>query len=118
MSFNPYVFAPPAPSYFHVGIKPPLFMLMPNQTFESYLNTLNGDWFRYAAQNYVVWTHLSGKALADGAIKTKGLENLIILVSPFSPETLYGYMPQEFWNWFAKPRYKSPFSPAIPPVEY
>jgi hypothetical protein len=113
MNFNPFTFNR-VPTYYHVGIKPPFLMLMPNQTFEAYLNTLKGDWFRYGGQNYIVWTHVTAQELAEGARNTKGLENLIILVTPFVREMLYGYMPQDFWNWLAKPRYQSPFNPTIP----
>jgi hypothetical protein len=93
-------------SFYHMGIKPPipLFVFGVQNQLETYLNTLNGDWFRYAQQNYVVWTNLTPIGLADGIRKTKGLENLIMLITPFQSDWANGYMPQEFWNWLRKVR--------------
>jgi hypothetical protein len=95
-------------SYYHVGIKPPTFPLFIagiHSLLDGYLNTLNGDWFRYASQNYVVWTSLAPSELANGIRATRGLENLILFITPFQPSWANGYMPQEFWNWLQKPRF-------------
>jgi hypothetical protein len=93
-------------SYYHMGIKPqiPLFFRGIQKALEDYLSTLKGDWFRYAAQNYVIWTSLSPVELANGVRAQKGLENLVMLITPFQPSWVGGYMPQEFWNWLQKQR--------------
>jgi hypothetical protein len=93
-------------SFYHVGIKPscPLFVFGLQNQLETYLNTLNGDWFRYAPQNYLIWTNFTSLGLAAGIRNTKGLENLIMLITSFQTDWANGYMPQEFWNWLRKAR--------------
>ena len=96
-------------SYYHMGIKPPVFPLFISglhNILDGYLNTLNGDWFRYASQNYVVWTHLTPSELAGGIRGVKGLEDIVMLITPFQPSWAHGYMHQEFWNWLQKPRFR------------
>jgi hypothetical protein len=104
-------------SFFHIGLKPPpgtIFLVGIQKSLEAYLTSLNGDWFRYAAQNYVVWTNLDASELAQGIRGTNGLENLAMLITPFSPERANGFMPQEFWTWLNKARFPKQTVPGIP----
>ena len=104
-------------SFYHMGIKPESFPWSLNETqknLDAYLTSLNGDWIRYAPQNYVVWTNLEPLELANGIRAAQGLRNLVMLITPFQADWANGYMPPEFWQWLKKIRFPQQQAPNIP----
>ena len=73
---------------------------------QAYLDTLGGDWYRYAAQNYVVWTEKDPASLSREITQQPGLTNIYVLATEFnpSPYTANGMMPKVFWDWLHKQR--------------
>jgi hypothetical protein len=73
---------------------------------ENYLNQLvvNGDWYRYASQNYVLWTDADLADVARGVAGLTGFQNVYILVTEFTQAQCSGWMPRMFWDWLRKPR--------------
>jgi hypothetical protein len=90
-----------------VGSSPPSFFSdnqRMREAIESYLHQNAGDWYRYAAQNYVVWTHEGLSEFASNLRQQPGLQNIYLFVTEFSPVGANGWMPQAFWDWLFKPR--------------
>jgi hypothetical protein len=98
--------------YVHLGINPVGALASPqnpwpnwptnfNLTVESYLRSLGGDWYRYAAQNYVVWTNWDITQLAQGLAGLPGFQNVYVLVTEMDLQfyKTNGWMPQKFWDW-------------------
>jgi hypothetical protein len=71
---------------------------------ESYLNPVAGDWYRYARQNYVLWTDKDLASLTEEITKLPGLGNFYVLATEFFPAQCNGMMPKHFWEWLQKPR--------------
>lgn len=104
-------------SFYHIGIKPEVFPWSVNQiqkNLDAYLTSLNGDWIRYASQNYVVWTNLEALELANGIRAAQGLQTLVMLITPFHPDWANGYMPPEFWQWLRRIRFPQQTFPNVP----
>lgn len=99
----------PARRFLHIGINPrqPMITGQIHASIQQFLNQVDGDWYRYASQNYVVWTNWAIADVAAGITRMPGLQNLYLLATEFQPliHTCNGMMPQEFWQWLYKTRY-------------
>jgi len=78
------------------------------ELLEKYLSTVsNNDWYRYGAQNYVVWTAMELSELATQIAHLPGYANVYVLLTEVAnpgPMGSNGWMPVQFWNWLNKPR--------------
>jgi hypothetical protein len=93
--------------FVHVGINPKgagIETLVPNAAIEAYLTANVPDWFRYAAQNYVLWTNLPVADVARQITNIGGLSQMYVFAVEFHATNQNGMMPQNFWNWLYKPR--------------
>ncbi len=94
------------PSRFvHLGLNPRT--LLPRDThnkIENYLNAVAIDWYRYAAQNYVLWTNKDLASLTRELTQLPDLQNFYFLATEFSRPQANGMMPQVFWEWLSKVR--------------
>lgn len=86
------------------GIAPPANY---NAILEAYLNQVCPDWFRYASQNYVIWTNLDMQSLAGRILELPGLQNMYVFATVFTSGALSsnGLMPKQFWDWLHKVRF-------------
>lgn len=75
-----------------------------NLALQAYLTQLGCDWYRYAAQNYVIWTDLNLDEVAQGIAALPGFQFVYVLLTEFTPAQCSGWMPQPFWSWLARPR--------------
>ncbi len=69
---------------------------------EAYLNTLSGDWYRFGAQNYIVWTDKGPLEISREIIALPKFADFYIFATPFSFASCNGMMPKEFWEWITK----------------
>ncbi len=102
---TPYYQVPP--HFVHLGFNPGrVLSLNVNKQIENYLDSVADDWYRYAAQNYVVWTNKDVTSLSKELTQQAGLESLYVLATEFSraPAHCNGMMPKKFWDWLNKPR--------------
>jgi len=92
--------------FVHVGVNPRDTLVGWNQVIENYLNNIAGDWYRYAAQNYVVWTDVDLGILSKGITGQPGLGSLYVLATEFTigPAGCNGMMPKQFWDWLHQNR--------------
>jgi hypothetical protein len=101
--------------FVHIGINPvgavagqPNAAWPPNfyPLLENYLSRLvtDNDWYRYASQNYVLWTDADVTEVARGVAALAGFQNIYVLVTEFTPAQCSGWMPLMFWNWLRKKR--------------
>jgi hypothetical protein len=74
------------------------------QALEAYLTGLQGDWYRYASQNYVVWTNKELDLLAREIVAIPLLSQYFVFATVFHPNmpTCNGWLPQQFWDWLQK----------------
>src|SRR5215472_9699379 len=100
-SFAPYRFV-------HLGVNPGgndpgklfgLGVLAMQQRLEPYLTSLNGDWYRYAAQNYVVWTNRDLATLTREINNLPGFTDAFVLATAFNldAQNCNGMIAQAFW---------------------
>jgi hypothetical protein len=76
-----------------------------NAVLENYLNAAAGwDWFRYGAQNYVLWTDANLNDLARGIAALPGFQIVYVLVTEFTLSQCSGWEPQPFWQWLQQSR--------------
>jgi hypothetical protein len=72
---------------------------------ENFLNSnVNGDWFRYAAQNYILWTDLDLNQLAAAIAAQPGFHVVYVFLSEFTSAQFGGWMPKLFWDWLQQSR--------------
>jgi hypothetical protein len=74
---------------------------------EKHLIDIGADWYRYGAQNYVLWTDLPLADLAPDIVALPGYSNVYIFVSELpmtTSDACNGLMPHRFWEWLQKPR--------------
>ncbi|MFZ0640646.1 MAG: hypothetical protein WAM59_13210 [Candidatus Acidiferrales bacterium] len=91
--------------FVHLGINPRgILPIGTHATVEKYLDTAASDWYRYAAQNYVLWTNADVLALARGVTSLPGMSNFYVFVTEFSHAAANGMMAREFWDWFNRSR--------------
>ncbi len=102
--------------YVHLGINPVGAVAhLPANTWpadfyrhlEFYLSNFGGDWYRYASQNYVLWTNEDLGQLSSAIARLPGFQNVYVLVTeiPNVQETVCnGWMPQGFWQWIQQSR--------------
>jgi hypothetical protein len=88
----------------HIGYNPrSILPLGLHPAIENYLNLCAIDWYRYAAQNYVLLTNLSCKDVTAGLLKIPGFRDIYFLVTEMEGD-VWGCMPKEFWDWIEKYR--------------
>jgi hypothetical protein len=95
------------PRFVHMGLNPRnlgSFDVSVNKKIESYLDIVADDWYRYGAQNYVLWTNKELASLSWELTQQPGLEKLYVLTTEFSRAQINGMMTPQFWEWFTKPR--------------
>src|SRR4051812_39701620 len=104
--------------FVHLGMNPGVLIFGLHTAVEQHLSSLpNTDWYRYAGQNYVVWTNLPLMDLVQGFQQHPTLKNVSVLATEFSSVvgSYAGFMPKEFWDWFNKPRLtQAPLFPRWP----
>ncbi len=73
---------------------------------QNYLTSLGGDWYRYASQNYVLWTSVDLATLVSQIAALSGYQSVYVLATEMAPigGSSNGWMPPEFWQWMRKPR--------------
>lgn len=72
-----------------------------NQTLETHLMGLNGDWYRFASQNYMVWTDRTLAEIVNGIIALPGFHTMYVLateVSSLDGQQTNGWMPMVSWD--------------------
>jgi hypothetical protein len=84
------------------SVNPPNF----TQALETYIGRFAPDWFRYGAQNYVLWTDADLTHLATGIQALPGFQHVYLLLTEFNPRlpACDGMMSAAFWQWLYKPR--------------
>lgn len=95
LGFNPLGSSPPSVPY---------NVQLMQVAIENYLRQSASDWYRYGAQNYVVWTHEHVTELTTNLRQQPGLARIYIFATDFSPATANGWMPHAFWDWLYKAR--------------
>lgn len=95
--------------FVHMGVNPgTVFVLAMRTPLEKFLEGSQEvqDWYRYGAQNYVLWTDADFVELANEITAQKGLGSVLVLLTEFSPgpQKCNGMMNPEFWKWLQKPR--------------
>ena len=100
--------------FVHLGINPLGVMAgvsdawPPNfhAVLQSYLTQVvaDGDWIRYADQNYVLWTDADLTDLARGIAALTGFQIVYVFVTEFTLSQCSGWMPPTFWQWLRRPR--------------
>jgi hypothetical protein len=90
----------------HVGFNPRAsvaeLLTKAHTTIETYLTSLQGNWFRYGAQNYVVWTNKDLTELSKDIVALSGLNDFYVFVIEFDRGNYSGLMPIQFWDWINK----------------
>lgn len=93
--------------YVHLGVNPlgcgtvftrPLHW---NERLEALL-VKHGDWYRYAGQNYVIYTDSDLFYLSNEIKAIPGFQSVYILLaemSGFDPVRCNGWMDPKFWEW-------------------
>jgi hypothetical protein len=85
-----------------VGTQPPANYQL---VLEQFLNlSVSGDWFRYASQNYVIWTNADLQQLATAIAGLPGFQIVYVFATEFTLAQQKGWMPEGFWQWLVKPR--------------
>lgn len=77
------------------------------EILQSFFGNRGIDWYRYASQNWVLWTDADLTELSMSIQGLPGFKEVYVLateVGGTTPLTLQGLMPQVFWNWIYKPR--------------
>lgn len=94
--------------YVHLGFNPTgsskEFRNLPHAAIEAHLNVVALDWYRYASQNYVVFTNAHLAELVTGIRSIPGLEHVYSFATEFHPSGANGIMTRKFWDWLNKPR--------------
>jgi len=113
----------PRHRFVHLGINPVNGLPTPlHPAIETHLGTLpNGDWYRYASQNYVVWTDRDLTELVTELHSVPTLGNCYFLATEFSQidaTKIQGWMPMEFWGWLNKPRSATPLLTGVPSAPF
>jgi hypothetical protein len=96
----------PSHRFVHIGINP-FVATIPTETrvvIEEFLSRISFDWYRYAAQNYVILTNWRVEEIAAKIGETPVLQNLYILATDFEPSGCNGWMPRVFWEWLYQSR--------------
>ena len=77
-------------------------------SLQTYFASFGADWYRYGAQNFVLWTAMDLTALASGIAQLPGYGNVYVLMTemavPANFQLTNGWMPQAFWEWLHKSR--------------
>lgn len=98
---TPTIWHPPH-RFVHVGYNPRAILPIGVQpAIEECFGRNSSDWFRYSAQNYLLWSNVSCKEIVDSIINIPGLVGLYVFACDVTPQS-YGYMPKEFWDWVKK----------------
>ena len=103
------------PRYVHLGINPVGAVAhLPNAQWpanflrhlEFYLAMFVGDWYRYGAQNYMLWTSADLAEMTKGIMRLPGFQNVYVLATEVADPyvAVNGWMPPQFWSWLHKPR--------------
>lgn len=101
--------------FLHFGFNPHRRSVVPEKRMsmsdfqkgiEAYFDKTCEDWYRYGAQNYVVYTDVAAKDLANGLKAVQGFEQIACFATSFDPsdEDANGLMIQDFWDWLWKSR--------------
>ncbi len=72
-----------------------------NATLERLLSK-HGDWYRYAAQNYVLFTDANLTSLATEIRTLPGFQHsycLLVEIGNWDPNHLNGWIDPKFWQW-------------------
>lgn len=97
--------------FVHLGVNPvgaiseqPLARIPENFNglLEGYLGQISGDWYRYASQNYVLWTDRDLTQIAMEIARLPGFQVVYVFVTEIPAVQLSlcsGWMPEQFWNW-------------------
>jgi hypothetical protein len=78
-----------------------------NGILQRHLDRVATDWYRYASQNYVLWTTIGLDELARSISALPGFQNVYVFATEFAPPegvSFNGWMPPKFWQWVRKPR--------------
>jgi hypothetical protein len=91
--------------FVHLGVNPRVGFVLPIRAkIETYLSGAVEDWYRFGAQNYVLWTNRGLVEIAQGLTSQPGLGDYYVFLTEFSAADSNGMMPKEFWDWLYKAR--------------